>query len=294
MTRQDEDAAGRDEPAKPDKFVTANFEWVRDLLPERFHRIALAALRWGAEGIRLLFIALVAAAALPYCVFPISVNAQRAAQLSLAEGVVQRGLSELGRIAKDDPQAATIRGDIAAAEKRRSSLLGQIGYGKWRCSETVTVDCLSAPSDDSWFRLVDSDRFHARSSEQNNILLAMACGIIGAVLAIVSKAFVDGRSFLFRNAVCQLLTGATVGLLALYVLKGLKGPPLLTVAETVDVNGPYGVALTCTLAGLFSDDFIAALRGTFQRIAGKLAHPPESGGNGKAAPPDGGKTSDPA
>lgn len=286
MTRQDDNAGRQDEPAGGDRFATANFEWVKDLLPRRFHSLALATLRWGAENIRLVFIILVTVAALPYCVFPISVNAQRIAQLSLTEGTIQRGLSELGRIVKDDPQVAVIRGEISAAERRRSSLLGQIGYGKGPCSETGAADCLKPSSGSWWFQMVGSDRFQARSSEQNNILLSMACGILGAVLAIVSKAFVNSSSFLFRNAVCQLLTGATVGLLALYVLKGLKGPPLLTIAETVDVNGPYGVALTCTLAGLFSDDFIVALRGVFHRLAAKLALPGEAGEGGKVAKPD--------
>ena len=263
-----------------EKFTGADFQWLKALLPVAVSDLAMAACRWLTEHLRLIVIILVTAATLPFCIFSISINAQRIAQLALTEGIIQRGFVDLGKIAKNDDRAITITKEISDAEKRRSSILGQIGYGMWSCRDDVHNDCLSAAP--QMLPSPGPDWFHGNSSEHNNILLALASGIIGAVLAIASAAYTSGNTILLRNALCQILTGATVGLLALYVIKGLKGPPLLTIAETVDVNAPYGIALTCTMAGVFSDDFIKALGGLFKRLTDKLANPPENRVDGGA------------
>lgn len=241
--------------------VMENFNWLNSLLAgSSMLEPARAALRWLAEYSRLMVIVAIAVETLPFSIFPISVNAQRTTQLSMHDGIIQRGAADLGKLAMDDPRVGEIKGAVAAAERQRASLLGQIGYGMWLCRPPeVTTDCLDQAS--KMLPLPLPGWFHGNSSENNNILLSLASGIIGAILAIASKADAGGvrLTLPLRNSLFQIMTGAIAGLLALYVVKGMKGASLMSISDAIDVSAPYGIALFSTLAGLFSDEFIKVL-----------------------------------
>lgn len=239
---------------------------------------------------RFFVIIVIAALALPNAILAVSANAERWNQLAAVDNGIQRITLELGKGTGDTVRLGDIRAQLSKLEGDRASIVGQIGYGNYLYWSHPRARCVFFPG---------SRCFHKNSSEHNNILLAMAAGVIGAILGVALSAYSNRCSVQLCGAMWRFLTGGAVGLLMLLAIKSLKGPALTTVSDALDLNAPWGIAFACTLAGLFADDFIRILDALFRQLADKAsgtapAGSPAADGGKDPAKPDGGKASDPA
>lgn len=244
-------------------------------------------LLWG----RIIMVWSIAVLALPFITFSIAINANRTVQLAKAEALAQQGYVQLAKIRydiapikcqndldkSDDRRGidsldiiCLLKRDIRIGSGSAESLRGEIAYGMNVYWDYSRRHCIIFPGPKC---------FHKNSSEHNNIILAVASGIIGSILAIASAAVPNGsvRSpdelFAVRRAMFRVLTGASVGLLTLLLMRGVRGATLTSLSSAIDVNDPYSVALLCTLAGMFSREMMTALKKLLDALLDKLPSP---------------------
>lgn len=229
---------------------------------------------------RFFVIIVIAVLALPNAILAVSTNAERWNQLAAVDNGIQRITLELGKGTSDAARLADIKTQLSKLESDRASIVGEVGYGNYLYWNHPRARCVFFPG---------SRCFHKNSSEHNNILLAMAAGVIGAILGVALSAYSNRCSVQLCGAMWRFLTGGTVGLLMLLAIKSLKGPALTTVSDALDLNAPWGIAFACTLAGLFADDFIRILDGLFKRLADKLSGTASAPAPAEATAAGGGK-----
>jgi hypothetical protein len=194
---------------------------------------------------------------LSYILLTVSVNTGRAADLT---GVEQSIQSIAGRIAKNPPaeEEKHLRDALSDLSAQRIGHQKQIDFGKNDYWGMTFSECAFA---------FNAACFHRNSSNMNSIYLGIASGILGICLLFFISIRNDAISpapnmrtlSTLISLICLIPTGAIVGLLTLFILKGAKGATLDQISGIVQVETPFGIASVCILASFFSDRLLAAL-----------------------------------
>jgi hypothetical protein len=202
--------------------------------------------------------------ALGYIILAISVNSGRTSDLALLDAAIQTTTAQLTKNPTSD-DLKLIHDALSDLNAQKVGQQKEIDYGKDKFWNLTFRECALA---------FNADCFHRNASAMNIIYLGIASGIVGVCLlffvairadALLPAPVMWNLSTLI-SLICLIPTGAIVGLLALFLLKGAKGAILTPVADVVQVESPFGVAFACTLAAFFSDRILA----TLSRLIDKL------------------------
>ena len=195
--------------------------------------------------------------ALSYMMFTISVNAARTSDLAGVESSIQRTAEQLAKNpkAEDIPHIRDALSDLNAQKVGHQKT---IDFGDDRYWDMTFTQCAIA---------FNANCFHRNSSWMNTIYLGIASGLLGVCLFFFISIRTDAISTVpamwnlgtLISLICLIPTGAIIGLLTLFLLKGAKGAILTPVSDVVQVESPFGVAFACTIAAFFSDRILAAL-----------------------------------
>jgi len=187
-----------------------------------------------------------------------AINNDRTARLLGIQAQIQQKVSEIAK-GGTSSSPEKVQQELDELNSQREGLNKEILFGNGKNPDLRLKDCLLP---------IDPACFHRNSSEQNNLWVAIAGGVLGAALFLFlrfrSAADANNGSALqdadiLLSVVCLIPTGIIVGLLTIFLLRGTKGALLAPVADVVQVENPYGIAFACTIAALFSDRIISWL-----------------------------------
>jgi hypothetical protein len=187
--------------------------------------------------------------AIGYIFLAIDVNSGRIASLKEVQDTIQAKINEIssGQI---PPNPEQLLQELSTLYQERRHIGTEISFGNF--AQLGFAECLLP---------LNPNCFHRNSTEQNNMWLAVASGLLGAILFLLiafrvaktSEPSNGQNEGSFLSVVYLLATGMIMGLLVFFILRGTKGALLTPVSDVVQVESPYGIAFACTLAGLFSD-----------------------------------------
>lgn len=106
------------------------------------------------------------------------------------------------------------------------------------------------------------DCYFGRSSEDNNVNIAILSGVLTACVVYIylqqKKNFLDHKFVFLLSGVVEVafynLYGAALGLLSLVFVRGVKGAVSSPISSFVEVESPYGIAAAAVLFTLFGKD----------------------------------------
>jgi hypothetical protein len=195
--------------------------------------------------------------AVGYVFQTISINSARISDLQGIDNAIRDQAAEIAR----NPPPEKLNELKAALSDLNAQHVGkqkEIDYGNNEFYFLTFRQCLLP---------IDPKCFHRKSSADNIQLLAVACGLLGVCLfffvtlrkdAFLPDPVLVGPKVLI-SAVCLIPTGAILGLMTLFLMRGAKGALLSPVSNVVQVESPFGVAFACIFAAFFSDQILAAL-----------------------------------
>jgi hypothetical protein len=240
------------------------------MLPLTLHTLVphIASWEWGAVvitnfklyslyTISMTLMLAVCAIAAGYVFQTIAVNAGRISDLQSIEASIQERVAE---VAKSPPaeQLKYLKDALSDLNAQRTGKQKEIDYGN-RDFWGLTFQECKLP--------INPMCFHRNSSAGNIQYMAVGCGLLGVCLfffmAIRTDAFSQtpqlfGSKALI-SAVCLVPTGAILGLLALFIMRGARGVLLTPVSNVISVESPYGIAFACILAAFFADRIVDVL-----------------------------------
>ena len=205
--------------------------------------------------------------AVGYVFQTVSINSARISDLQGIDSAIRDQAAE---IAKNPPpeKLNDLKAALSDLNAQHVGKQKEIDYGNNKFFYLTFRQCLLP---------IDPKCFHRNSSADNIQLLAVACGLLGVCLfffiSIRKDTFLPVQLLVgpkvLISAVCLIPTGAILGLLTLFLMRGAKGALLSPVSNVVQVESPFGVAFACIFAAFFSDQILAALLKTAEKFSAK-------------------------
>jgi hypothetical protein len=187
--------------------------------------------------------------AVGYIFQAVAINTGRTGSLLRVQAQIQQKVNDFAKGA-DRSAPEDLQKELSDLNSQLNKITNQILYGN---GDTLSFTACFLPR--------NPDCFHRNSSEQNNLWVAMASGVLGVTLFLLRGfranttlqiSTAENRG-LIVSVLCLIPTGIAIGLLTIFLLRGTKGTLLTPIAEVVQVENPYGIAFACSIAALFSD-----------------------------------------